>query len=493
MYDALADYASVSPAALTILRVGYGVLLLLTLAEALPQARRFFTTETYDGYLDASPLRDRVLHPAGTPLLLLVWWASAFAILFDAYMLPATAINACLCYWFFIHTRWTGILRGMGAPGFMTWWIGMLELFLSVGREIDPTGLVQHATVTAFRVDFAAIFFCAGLYKATAGYRKGDGMELGMVNPWWGYFWKLVLKTPPKNPVYTLFNTLAYTVQMSAATMMLFPATREIGAVMIAISFFGISLQIRLGFLCEMVVLCTVLFWGQGSWLVEALGAQTWVAAPPPFLAGPASTAALVVTGLLLAYTALLPFAKGGLYANFYFSKRLWGPLQTLLERYTNLFGLIIWRVFTVDVVMFFNDIEIVNRETGEVRTYARPGKLDWSSRFRYLHVGEFVCLASLFTTLKYHPSQRHLFEGKLIRYARTVHRPAGWNVRFTYKLIDKQERNFAFRAVHVFEVDPDARTIQETVLDPSANLSVGHASSPVREGVRPGSYAPVS
>ena len=28
----------------------------------------------------------------------------------------------------------------------------------------------------------------AGVYKLLAGYRHGDGMELGMVNPQWGYW-----------------------------------------------------------------------------------------------------------------------------------------------------------------------------------------------------------------------------------------------------------------------------------------------------------------
>ena len=41
--------------------------------------------------------------------------------------------------------------------------------------------------------------------------------------------------------------------------------------------------------------------------------------------------------------------------------------------------------------------------------------------RGSYLHVGEFICLASLFTTLKYYPSQGALFVDRLLRYARTV------------------------------------------------------------------------
>jgi hypothetical protein len=491
--DALAAYGSISPAALYLIRVGYAVLLLLTLGAAATQARRFFTTETHDGYLDAAPWRDLFLHPAGTPILLGLWLACGVALLCDVYTVPATLVNLGLCYYFFVHTRWSGILRGMGAPGFMTFWAGALVACLEVARHFDPSQVVLHATVATFRIDFAVIFFCSGLYKATAGYRKGDGMELGMVNPWWGYWWPWVRKTSPTNPIYKLFNTLAYSVQMIAAVLMLIPATREIGALMIAVSFAGIATKIRLGFLCETVVLGTVLFLGAGSWLEQLTRAATWIPAAAPLASPPATSIPMgILASLLIGYALLLPFTKGGLYANFYFDKRLWGPLQSLLERYANAVGLIIWRVFTVDVVIFFTEIEVFDPKTGETKTYARPGRLDWASRLRYLHVGEFVCLASLFTTLKYHPSQRWLFDKKLIRYARTIHRPPGWHVRFTYMLIDKHPDHFSHRPVHQFEVDPDAGTHREITLDESANIAIGHENSLVREGVRPGSYAPV-
>ena len=58
-----------------------------------------------------------------------------------------------------------------------------------------------------------------------------------------------------------------------------------------------------------------------------------------------------LISAALWTYLALLPFAHAGLYYNFYARRRLAAPLQWILDRYTNLFGLIIWRVFSVDVV----------------------------------------------------------------------------------------------------------------------------------------------
>ena len=54
---------------------------------------------------------------------------------------------------------------------------------------------------------------------------------------------------------------------------------------------------------------------------------------------------------LIVAYIALLPFAYGGLVTNFYLRRRLPAPWQHLLEAYTNFFGIILWRVFSADLV----------------------------------------------------------------------------------------------------------------------------------------------
>ncbi len=57
-------------------------------------------------------------------------------------------------------------------------------------------------------------------------------------------------------------NQLAWGTEVVAALLMLIPATRELGAVLLILSFLFILTQIRLGFLCEMVMVCGVLYRG---------------------------------------------------------------------------------------------------------------------------------------------------------------------------------------------------------------------------------------
>ena len=101
----------------------------------------------------------------------------------------------------------------------------------------------------------------AGVYKFTAGYRRElrhgvrhgeSGMGLLVAasgdrsgpSAWW----------------FRLFNELAWSTEVIGALSMLVPPTRNLGAMFILVSFVFIATQIRLGFLCEMVMVCCLIF-----------------------------------------------------------------------------------------------------------------------------------------------------------------------------------------------------------------------------------------
>src|SRR5205814_2094741 len=98
-----------------------------------------------------------------------------------------------------------------------------------------------------------------------AGYRTNDGMELGMVNPEWGYWGSLWGNMPPGHLLFRVFNQMAWGTEVVAGILMLFPQTRFIGGAIILLSFIFIASQIRLGFLCEMVIVVCLIFFHPGS------------------------------------------------------------------------------------------------------------------------------------------------------------------------------------------------------------------------------------
>ena len=484
-------HPTLSPAAQSLLRCGYGVLLLFMLVQTLPQARRFFVSEHWGGYAKSDRRVDLIQNPYALPLVMTVWLACAVLLITGRLTVLASLVNLLLCRYFFIAMRWRGILRGMGAPGFMTYWLAACVFFLEYAAAYDPTGTVRTAAIFAFRLDFAVIMLCAGTYKALAGYAQNDGMELGMINPWWGYWGRVYSRLRPSHWIFRTLNHLAYLTEIVAGLLMLVPATQLLGAFLIVGSFAFIALHIRLGFLAEMVMLCTVLFIPEGHWLSRLVA--SFAPAPPDVASGAPAWLNTVLTAGLYAYAALLLLAKSGQYYNFLARRTLPGPLQEMLDRYTNVFGIIIWRVFSVDHTNFWARIWFQDRASARRSTAARFGSLRPARGFRYAHVGEFICLTSLFTTLKYYPNNSALFVERLLRYSRTLGAPPGCYVVFEYMSVRKDRDRFESVPVAEYTVDLDAGTVAERVLDPGVSVRGASPVSPVHAGIKPGSYAPAS
>src|SRR5437667_2387513 len=213
------------------IRVAYGVLLLLTLVETLPQARRFFISERWGGYAKSDPRVDLVQNPVVMPLLMAAWMSAALALVLGRHTVVASLLNLVLCRYFFVAMRWKGILRGMGAPGFMTYWLSAAVFLLEYTLHYAPA--VRPLALLVLQVDFALIMLSAGVYKCTAGFPRNHGMELGLVNPEWGYWWRFYKNRSPNHVAIKTLNHLAWTTEVVAALLLLIPPTRFVGALVI--------------------------------------------------------------------------------------------------------------------------------------------------------------------------------------------------------------------------------------------------------------------
>ncbi len=470
------------------IRAAYGVLMLATLVQAIPEARRFFLSERWGGYAQSSRDVDAVQNPAVMPAVMAVWVAAAVALVAGWGRPWPALLNLALCRYFFVHMRWKGVLRGMGAPGFMAYWMALAVFLLEYTSRYAPD--LRPLALLVMQVDFAFIMMSAGVYKFTAGYPRNHGMELGLCNPMWGYWWRFYVNRAPNSLVFWTMNQLAWGTEVVGALLMLIPWTRELGGLMIVLSFLFILTQIRLGFLCEMVVVAGLLFMSPGGMVDGWIGAITGVVAVPAAVSGsaPLSVANTTLRISLWAYLVLLPLAHAGLYYNFYARRPFPGALQRMFDKYVNLFGLIIWRVFSVDLVNFFIQVSREPRQGGTRVPVGRFGS--WP---RFNHVGEMICITSLFTTLKYYPSNNALFRERLLRYARTVPRNADEVLVFEYVAVVKKDVCFEWAPAGDYRVDVEAGTVDERGFDQSFSTRAAHAVSPVHEGAVPGSYAPAN
>ena len=468
-------------------RAAYGVLLLAQLLLALPHARRFFTSERWGGYARSSPAVDAVQNPRLLPVVLGGWIACSGLLITGVWAVWAALVNVALCHYFFVWMRWRGVLRGMGAPGFMTYWLGVAVFLLELTGQYAPS--VHDLALLALQVDFAVLFLSAGIYKLFAGYRKNYGVDLGLANPEWGYWWRFWSQLRPDHWTLRTLNQLGWASEILAAILMLLPPTRFLGAALLIVMFALVRTQIRLGVLSEAVMLVGVLYFYPGSLGDRAVDAAfSWI----PSSTAPGGTLGWLDTPVavfLIAYMALLPLAYAGLYVNLFGRRSFPRPVQRALEAYANAFGIILWRVFSSDVVNFFVLIHR-HRPDGSRQLLTRYG---WRNGLRYAHVGETITITSLFTSLKYFPSNNALFVERLLRYARTLPHERGDLLVFQYVSIEHGDSGFDHVPAAEFVVDVDTGTVEERVLRSDVRLRGGHALSPVNEAVRPGTYAPAN
>lgn len=480
------DYLSLSWSVQALIRNGFALCTLGMLFLSLPSAHRFFGSEKWNGYADDTPLNNLLFSPLGRVLLLCSWIASCCWLLMDRHTVLAAIVCLVWSRYCFIGLRWKSISRGMGAPGFMLYWLAALVFFLEYTRYYDPSGSLRALAILAFKVDLAVIWLCAGQYKLFSGYPQNNGMERGMVNPWWGRLRRFYRPLPPRSFVFRFCNHCAYLGELVAGAAMFYPPWSEYGTLFMAGSFVFIFCHIKLGFLCHTVIVSCFLFCFPGG-VVDSL---------LPVVAGPSSVTALPVlntlfSAFLVTYIVLLPFMKLGSYYNFYGKKRLPQAWQAFQDKWTNLWGIIIWRVFTIDNTNFYVHAFLEDRVTGERTLYSIPGEYSLKKGLRYEHVCEYVCFVSIFTTLKYFPSNSPLFTKKLFRYAKTI--PCDREQVLVFQWVDLKKENARFVDVPSKEFMVDLRAEELTVTDLADGSSETDSLrfSELVEGGKVGSYAP--
>ena len=480
----IVDLPQISDSVVAFIRIAYGLLLAATLIGLLPQARRFFLSERWGGYAKSSRAVDAIQNPVVMPVVLAIWLGCAALLVVGVWTTAAAFVCFLLARYFCIWMRWRGVLRGMGAPGFMTYWLAAAVFLLELSTHHAPE--LRPLVLLVLQLDLAFIFLAAALYKIRSGYLQNQGMEFGLTNPQWGYWWRAYRSLPPSHPLLRVLNQMAWITELVAALAMLFPPTRFLGGVVLIVTFAFIATQIRLALLCEMVMLAGVLFFAPDTFGGRLIDSALNI---PPVDMTRLPPAALQIGAILIAaYVVLLPIAYGGLVYNFYFRKRLSRPFQLLLERYTNFFGIILWRVFSADLVNFMIEIRVQARGAGVSALLS-----DYRNALfnRFAHVCEMIAITSVFTTLKYYPSNADLFKERLLRYARTLPCGTGDVLIFEYQSIRKGNHAFEFSPVAEFVVDPRGGEVVERVIDASSSVRAVSEHSPVHEGVRPGSYAP--
>ena len=391
----------------------------------------------------------------------------------------------------FIAKRWKTVRRGFGAPGFMSHFAVLYLVVFEVARCLDPTGELTRLGFLVFRIDLGVIMICAGVYKASVGFYRGEGMEYGTVNPIWGYAWRPLSKVRPDSWFFQMNNIFGSAVEIVAGLLLLFPATQWIGALMVSASFLYVGLLVRLGRLAVLMAVLPVFCFPAVIESAVAMPPALSVAVPGWVVAGGSA--------VLIAFLVMLPIVKFVQYYNLFGNRRLPEPWQKWIAGYANWMPIIMWRVFTPDVTNFYFRIRGRRSDAEDWRPLVVESTFDWTgwkrplAKLRTWHVTESIAVVSVFTLRKYYPSKPELFRERLLTYSDSLRGAFGMDlVEFEYECvaIRKAPTCFKYEPVRRFLVDVDVGSVVEEQFLGDDPTSKPARFSPVRESVLAGTYA---
>lgn len=424
-----------------------------------------FSSSLYGGYIFSDSLRIRLRHTKWQSKTIILLWLCASILVFFGYS-PIFGSFVCLVitYYFFIYLRYDSVSRGFGAPGYFITFANLSSVSLQLVQEYQPKNLDLIASLIGFEI--GTIMLVSGIYKCSAGYLDGRGINVGLNNPMWAYrprYWK---SWAPNKKRTKLINWVSILGEIFGGLLLMSFKFQLAGALVISLMFVGVMFKVRLGSLCPTIIFVTL-----GTALVSSeIEKSSKSLINPNFFAVVAVSVQVLI---LLVYL--------GISFNFYRMKSLPSFLQKPLNTIVSFFGISLWRVFTSDMTSIFVRIYCID-SIGK-----RKELSEWSARRnrRFNFVGEAIAVTSIFTFLKYQ-SSFEAFEKRLICYAKTL---PGNLFEFEFHYVETGEVSASTRHVRTYSVNTPLAKVTELIVDSSFNPSAAEIHSRVSAKKRYGSY----
>jgi len=383
-------------------------------------------------------------------------------------------IMSGLSSYFFIYLRYSGIGRGMGAPGYFTYFSNFIVLWLSLS-QLSDNWKIRSIMEQSLEMLLGAIFFISGIYKLNSGFtmKNSFGINIGLCNEMWAYKPDLFVNIPPKSWLFKIAQLISTWGEIIGGLLLITGFFAKVGSLILITMFIGIGFFIRLGLLVPQLVFCLLLPFIDVS--TTNYGIDNTVQFIPNTLA---CLLALLVVGEFMSYIFFLDQSQ--IY-NFKGIRKL----HKVARFYSRYFGTILWRVFTPDITSLH--INVFTTDDEGKRTLLSKWK-DWRClRFRF--VGEAVTLTSIFTTLRYYPSNQDLFEKRLLSYVNSLKCSGSKFVEFEISRVKLGKSHSELELVSRFKVDLNSKLIMETPLTLDYDLRMPEFLSKIRPDSKIGEY----
>ncbi len=446
-----------------------GALNLWFLVLFLPNSNPYFSSITKGGYLHLGQVRGgsffSFFAQNSGKISLLLWLASSVLTFSQTFTLASSLLSFFICHYYFIFHRYSGVGRGIGAPGYFITWANFTNSAYLLMDKLSPSDL--NLLSTLMLIELGVIFLVSGIYKISAGYTSGRGINIGLNNPQWAYFPNLFNRLTSQNFMTKILNYISVYGEIVGGILLISVKFQIAGSIIIAIMFLGVALMVRLGNLCAIIVV-TVLspnFVVSSGVASSNLDGQQFVR-------------------IFIVFCSILSLANYiAININFYFRLRLPRYYQNFTNFFVRVCGTSMWRVFTADITSIYIEIYMISNN---VKTNISSWSSWKPSRFRF--VGEAIAVTSIFTLQKY-TQDKSLFESRILNYVRTLKVPSN-EIYFDYFFIEESGTQMTRRLISTYKVDRDLGLISEIRNDLLFDLSAGDIKSKLYKTDSYGNYS---
>ena len=298
----------------------------------------------------------------------------------------------------FIRDRFKSIARGLGAPGYFSFFgifsICILEQSNLINSQNIFISSLYMFIVSIIYTEFGHIFISAGVFKFLDSRKNSLSFAMGMMNPMWSKIhsnFKLIHKLRyPLNYLGPINQILGGILLLSGV-----PPYQFLGCIILFFTFILITPFCKLAWLCPSISLIS-------AYLAHNLEIISSV-------------------NPLIFYTCVL--IRGSLslqlFAEYFQNKSFKIPIiQWLMDVYRNLFGVIIWKVFTYDVVKYVGPSPTYCtylQDSGKL--ISRSSLYEFNTSFSSVY--HSIAMCSFLSSQNY--LKKHVFEFRLHKYLKIL------------------------------------------------------------------------
>lgn len=351
-----------------------------------------------------------------TFLFFLVWMLSCFNILLVNNAFTGFLFLSLIFRFFYIESRNTNLFRGGGAVGILP---ALLVSYLTIIEFMNLISLEwinSQYFLCIMIIHIGLIMLDSSINKMTSGFFSNQGFQFALFNPFWSYWSSVSLLRKLPNNIWQIVNFIIPLTQFFFALLIIFLPYQYLGILSLSVGFIILTFIVRLGTLTILISCFITLYVNLSSFEF------TFEYLPLNVLYTNINIIVLI-SGLI--YLFILVFGQLLVWSNFYFSFFLWKPVQNLFDRINWHFPILVWRVFTPDVVNLYCKIFEVHSNGNKILINKSFDELSFNSNIfmnlRFFNVAESCVLSSIFNSLKYNNNNYASVVNKIKQYCSTL------------------------------------------------------------------------